>query len=143
MKTKPIVLLIGCIIYLCPVQAQDKDVAAIQAVFAAQLKAWNAGDIPTFMEGYWKSDSLKFIGSGGINYGWENTLKNYQKNYANTDLMGVLSFDILTIEKLSSKAAFVIGKWHIQRKSEAIGGHFTLLWKKIRGKWLIVADHSS
>ena len=125
------------------VNAQDKDIKAIQKVFAEQLDAWNSGDIPKFMEGYWKSDSLKFIGKSGINYGWEKTLKNYQKGYPDKDAMGFLTFDILTIDKLSPKAAFVIGKWHIKRKSEEIGGHFTLLWKKINGKWLIVADHSS
>ena len=125
------------------VNAQDKDIKAIKKVFAEQLDAWNSGDIPKFMEGYWKSDSLKFIGKSGINYGWEKTLKNYQKGYPDKDAMGFLTFDILTIDKLSPKAAFVIGKWHIKRKSEEIGGHFTLLWKKINGKWLIVADHSS
>jgi hypothetical protein len=49
----------------------------------------------------------------------------------------------LTVETLSRKSAFVIGKWQLKRTSDNVGGHFTLLWKKISGKWLIVADHSS
>jgi ketosteroid isomerase-like protein len=37
----------------------------------------------------------------------------------------------------------VIGKWHLKREAGDLSGHFTLLWKKIKGQWLIVADHSS
>ena len=31
------------------------------------------------MEGYWKSESLKFYGANGVTYGWDNTLERYQK----------------------------------------------------------------
>jgi hypothetical protein len=44
---------------------------------------------------------------------------------------------------LSDKNYFVVGKWHLQRSIGDIGGHFTLLWRKIKGQWVIVADHSS
>ncbi|MEZ4829901.1 MAG: hypothetical protein R3C61_27005 [Bacteroidia bacterium] len=56
-----------------------KDRAAILSVFEDQEKAWNAGDIDRFMKGYWKSDSLTFIGSSGITYGWTQTRDNYKK----------------------------------------------------------------
>jgi hypothetical protein len=38
---------------------------AILAVLQKQVSAWNDGDINRYMEGYWHSDSLVFIGKKG------------------------------------------------------------------------------
>ncbi len=116
---------------------------AIPAIMQAQEAAWNRGDLEAFMDGYWHSDSLRFIGSKGLTYGWRQTLDNYKKGYPDRDAMGRLTFTILSVEQLSKKSAFVIGKWHLARTAGDLSGHYTLLWKKIRGKWVIVADHSS
>lgn len=117
---------------------------AIRAVMQAQQDAWNRADLPAFMQGYWPSDSLRFIGSKGLTYGWKQTLANYQKSYPSADAMGKLSFTILSVEVLSKRSAFVIGKWQLARKTGGdLSGHYTLLWRKIGGQWLIVADHSS
>jgi ketosteroid isomerase-like protein len=116
---------------------------AIRTVMVEQEAAWNRGDIPAFMEGYWRSDSLCFIGSRGLTYGWQQTLDNYHKGYPDRAAMGKLTFTLLRVERLSAKSAFVVGQWHLDRTAGDVGGHFTLLWKKIGGKWVIVADHSS
>jgi len=116
---------------------------SIRAIMQTQEDAWNRGDLEAFMDSYWHSDSLKFIGSRGLTYGWQQTLDNYKKGYPDRDAMGTLKFTILSVEQLSSKSAFVIGKWHLARKAGDLSGHYTLLWKKIKGKWVIVADHSS
>jgi hypothetical protein len=57
--------------------------------------------------------------------------------------MGKLSFDILKVERLSSEAYFVAGKWMLARTIGNLEGHYTLLLKKKSGKWVIVVDHSS
>lgn len=124
-------------------QRVSKAETAIRKVMAEQEIAWNKGDLEAFMAGYWASDSLRFIGSRGLTYGWAQTLANYKKGYPDKEAMGKLSFTILSVEQLSKKSAFVIGKWHLQRTKDELGGHYTLLWKKINGKWVIVADHSS
>ena len=114
-----------------------------------QQKAWNTGDIKGFMAYYWKSDSLKFIGSKGITYGWQKTLDNYIKGYPDKEAMGQLTFTIIECTQLSDNSVYVIGKWELAKDASAssatkpTGGHFTLLWKKIEGKWVIVADHTS
>jgi hypothetical protein len=36
-----------------------------------------------------------------------------------------------------------VGKWMLQRSIGNLSGHYTLLLRKIRGQWKIVADHSS
>jgi ketosteroid isomerase-like protein len=124
-------------------QKNKKDEEAIRAVMNKQQHDWNNADIEAFMEGYWKSDSLKFIGRNGVTYGWSTTLENYKKGYPTPEAMGRLTFTILSLELLSPTSAYVIGKWELQRTADKPGGHFTLLWKKIKGKWVIVADHTS
>lgn len=111
---------------------------------ARQEAAWNQGNLDSFMIGYWPSDSLRFIGSRGLTYGWQTTLDNYRKSYPDRDAMGTLKFTILSVEKLSRRSAYVIGKWRLTRGEKGdLSGHYTLLWRKIHGKWVIVADHSS
>jgi len=107
------------------------------------MMAWNKGDLETFMQPYWKNDSLMFIGKSGITYGWQHTLDNYKKGYPDKTAMGELSFTIIKTEKLSSRNFYVVGKWHLKRTIGDVSGHFTLLFKKIGGRWLIVSDHSS
>ena len=123
--------------------AQGKDEQRIRQLLATQTKSWNRGDIEGFMETYWKNDSLLFIGKSGVRRGWEETLNNYKKGYPDTAAMGKLSFDIIKVEKLSSRYYFVVGKWILTRSIGNLSGHYNLLMKKIRGKWVIVADHSS
>jgi hypothetical protein len=115
----------------------------IRAVLALQDQEWNRGNIPGFMETYWKSDSLMFIGKSGITYGWQKTLDNYKKGYPDTAAMGKLRFDLIEFKQLSNTACFVVGKWFLTRSIGNVNGTFTLLLRKINNRWVIVADHSS
>lgn len=123
-------------------QKQSKAVNQVLTNMKTQEEFWNKGDVRGFMDYYWKSDSLKFIGSKGITYGWQKTLDNYIKGYPNKDAMGILTFTILEATQLSKSSIYVIGKWDL-KKEKPSGGHFTLLWKKINNQWVIVADHTS
>jgi ketosteroid isomerase-like protein len=122
---------------------QSKDETAIRKLLGEQTRAWNRGDLEAFMKGYWENDSLMFIGKSGITYGWKNTLSNYKKGYPDTTAMGRLLFDILLVKQLSPEYYHVTGKWHLQRSNGDLGGYFTLLFRKINGDWVIIADHSS
>jgi ketosteroid isomerase-like protein len=124
-------------------QAQSTDEKSIRDILSVQTEAWNKGDLEDFMAGYWKSDSLLFIGKSGVNNGWQKTLENYQKGYPDTTAMGKLNFDLLEVRQLSPDYFFVVGKWHLQRSIGNVGGHFSLLFRKMKGQWKIVADHSS
>lgn len=135
-------LLLVCLLSLSA-KAQNKDRQQILSVLDAQKNAWNHGDINRFMDTYWKNDSLLFIGKSGVTYGWQNTLNNYKKGYPDTSAMGKLDFDILHVNRISQTHYFVIGKWHLTRSIGNVGGHFSLLLRKIGKKWLIIADHSS
>jgi hypothetical protein len=116
---------------------------SIRKVLAEQQDCWNQGDIECFMTGYWKSDSLKFIGSSGINYGWQATLDNYRKTYPNKNAMGTLNFELINLEPLGNDHYLVTGKWKLVRASDEPHGLFTLLWKRFGDEWKIIYDHSS
>ena len=123
--------------------AQVPDDILIKNTLAEQTLAWNAGDLDKFMDSYWRSDSLMFIGKSGPTYGWENTLKNYKKGYPDTAAMGKLNFELISVKRLSPLYYSVVGKWYLKRSIGDVGGVFTLLFKKIKYKWVIVQDHSS
>ena len=125
------------------ISAQSKDEQTIRILIEEQRLAWNTGNKEKFMQPYWQSDSLMFIGKNGITYGWQKTLDNYKKGYPDTAAMGKLDFDLLEVKRLSVMYFFVIGKWHLTRSIGDVGGHFTLLFKKVKNKWVIIADHSS
>jgi ketosteroid isomerase-like protein len=123
--------------------SQSKDETAIRNVLQVQENAWNKGDLEKYMQGYWKNDSVMFIGKSGITYGWQKTLDNYKKGYPGKEAMGKLNFTLLEMKPISAQYYFVVGKWHLQRTIGNLEGIFTLLFKKINGEWVIVADHSS
>ena len=123
--------------------AQRSDEKQIRELLARQTNDWNRGDVDAFMKGYWENDSLMFVGKSGVTYGWTNTLNNYKKGYPDAAAMGKLSFDIIKVKRLSGKYYFIIGKWFLKRSIGDVGGHFNLLFEKINGRWVIIADHSS
>jgi hypothetical protein len=123
-------------------QKSTLDIDVVLNQMKAQESSWNEGKIESFMNYYWKSDSLKFIGKKGITYGWQQTLDNYLKSYPDKATMGTLKFGIKEATQLSPESIYIIGSWELQ-KEKPVGGYFTLLWKKIDGKWVIVADHTS
>ena len=145
MKRVPIfilLVLIGCNAYSQQRLGND-DINAVRAILKSQETAWNNADINTFMEGYWQSEKLVFVGSKGPTYGFLNTLERYKASYPNKEAMGTLNFDLLFIEQWDEKTIQVIGKFTLTRENDQPTGFFTLLFRKIDSVWKIVSDHSS
>ncbi|WP_160712035.1 YybH family protein [Chitinophaga solisilvae] len=124
-------------------RAQNPDVQQIKSVLAGQSAAWNKGDLQAFMQPYWHSDSLMFVGKDGVTYGWQPTLDRYKKTYPGKAAMGQLTFNLLEFKPLAADVYLVIGKWHLKRTIGNLQGHFSILLRKIDGEWNIIADHSS
>ena len=131
------------IVFFLPAKAQTKTENEIRKLLQTQTIAWNRGDVEAFMQTYWKSDSLMFIGKNGVVWGWQQTLNNYKKSYPDTAAMGKLSFDIIQVKPVGSDAYFVVGKWMLNRTAGNLSGHYTLLMRRFKNGWKIVADHSS
>lgn len=132
------------LLFLCAsLQIFAQEEREIKAVLDNQIECWNEGDIECFMDGYWKSDKLVFIGSQGLDYGWQTTLDSYKKRYPTREAMGTFSFEIVIIEPLSEDFWFVVGEWALATKSGSRTGHSTLIFRKLDNDWVIVSDHSS
>jgi ketosteroid isomerase-like protein len=128
-------------LFSCCLFGQDRQ--AILDVLKRQQTNWNTGNIEAFMQDYWKSDSLLFVGKSAPTYGWRATFDNYKRGYPDKAAMGILSFDIMQVRVLDATNAFVLGAWHLKREKDAPGGYFTLWFRKINGEWKIVVDHTS
>ncbi len=123
----------------------QNDISIITNYMQEQENSWNRGDLEGFMKYYWKSDSLRFIGKSGLNYGWQKTLDNYKKSYKNKEEMGTLKFTNKSLDIIGEQTIFVIGKWKLSRVDSLgnLGGMYSLIWEKKNGKWVITTDHSS
>lgn len=120
---------------------ESPDEQAITAVLAAQQAAWNAGDIDSFMQGYWQSPDLRFASGGHVVRGYTPTLERYHDRYSNRALMGRLEFDQLEVVQLSEDAAVVHGGWRLEREDGSLpSGLFTLVFRRINGDWKIISD---
>jgi beta-aspartyl-peptidase (threonine type) len=115
----------------------------VTAVLDAQQAAWNRGDVNAFMNGYWDSAELTFAGSSGITRGWQPVLDRYRKNYPDQKAMGHLQFFELEVHPLGKDAALVLGRWHLKRDSDELGGVFTLVFERFPQGWNIIHDHTS
>lgn len=122
-------------------EADDKK--AITTVLNQQQEAWNNYDIEGFMEGYWKSEELKFYGAGGITKGWQATLNRYKKSYPTKAHFGELEFILNDISKIADGAYTVLGEFYLKREVGDAKGIFMLIVKEIDGTWKIIADTSA
>jgi ketosteroid isomerase-like protein len=122
----------------------DKSVEdqAIRKLLDTQVTAWNEANIDEFMKGYWKSDSIYFVGNK-ITSGWDSTMARYKRDYPDVAAMGKLRFEILMMDFISDDACMVTGKFFLTREKDNPSGIFTLLLRKKNGNWLIVYDHTS
>jgi uncharacterized protein (TIGR02246 family) len=127
--------------------AESAATTAARNVLAVQKDAWNRGDIDAFMQGYARSDTLRFAGGDRFNYGWQATLDSYRKGYPDAAAMGKLDFELVEVRELSPVVVYVFGKWRLTRANEAADkaphGLFTLIVEKTDGTWSITRDHTS
>ena len=115
----------------------------VREVLRMQQDAWNSGDLQAFMEGYVKSDRLRFAGSSGEIRGWQTTLERYQRAYPDRAAMGTLSFDLREVRLLSKKHALIFGAYTLIRENDQPTGLFTLIAEDTADGWRIVHDHTS
>jgi beta-aspartyl-peptidase (threonine type) len=115
----------------------------LRALLQAQAAAWNRGDTEEFMKGYWHSPQTVFAGSSGVQRGWDALLERYKRNYPDRAAMGQLTFSELEITPLGPDAAVILGRWQLQRETDAPRGVFTLVARRFPEGWRIIHDHTS
>ncbi len=143
MKKLFVLLFAFAVFYSCETPTSEtQDKKEILSILKSQEKAWSKHDLEGFMQGYWKSDSLKFYGSSGLTYGWDKTLANYKKGYPTPDHSGTLKFKINDITQIEKDSYYVMGEYHLTRKVGNANGVFMIIFKKFKDKWKIIADTS-
>lgn len=119
---------------------------AIPNVMRLQERAWNHGDIKTFMTGYLNSPETTYTSGGTIVRGYDALLGRYQARYGNDrKTMGTLRFEKLQITPLGKDYALCVGQWFLELggKHGPMDGVFTLLWQRTGDGWKILHDHTS
>ncbi|MGE0410237.1 MAG: hypothetical protein AB7P23_13380, partial [Amphiplicatus sp.] len=99
----------------------------IKAVLAAQVAAWNEGDLDGFMRGYWRSPDLTVINGAAVLKGWNETMKRYREKYGEGAALGRLSFEKLDVRLLDDEVAVIVGRFNLARGEAANMGAFTLV----------------
>ncbi|MCK9409475.1 MAG: DUF4440 domain-containing protein [Bacteriovoracaceae bacterium] len=145
---KPQLLILLLLVMIHPVFPQSTidvptDTQQIFKILQMQVDGWNNGNIEAFMQGYAQTDSLRFASEGSVSYGWKNMLDRYRKSYPTRTTMGTLIFSGITVDFVSTEAALAFGTWKLHREKDEPWGLFTLIFKKIKGEWRIVHDHTS
>jgi ketosteroid isomerase-like protein len=149
MKTRPaatMLLYIGPLIVAgCAERRVGQSMCAerFHKVLDAQADAWNRGDIDGFMRPYWQSERLTFSSEGHTRRGWAETKTRFEKRYPTPERMGRLRFSDLEVHVLGERAALVLGRWHLTREPDSVGGNFSLVFELIDGEWKIIHDHTS
>jgi len=139
-----IFLVIGMAVVGNAEDADPQQTAAVLDVLDTQTQAWNRGELEGFMTGYWSSPELIFTSGGRVSRGWEPTLEKYRETYGGGKTsMGRLSFDEIEVHWLGPEAAWMLGRWQLEREEASSGGIFTLIFRQISGRWVIVHDHTS
>jgi beta-aspartyl-peptidase (threonine type) len=145
-------VILACLLLLAPVLQAQKPAsarpgspeAAVRRVLAAQVAAWNKGDLEGFMASYWKSPDLVFFSGGTRTQGWGATLQRYKKRYQEGGKeMGKLELRDLEVQALGPNSAFARAQWHLTMKDGSQPhGLTTLIFRKFPNGWRIVHDHS-
>lgn len=122
---------------------QTPEEREVLQVLESQQRAWNAGSVEGYMEGYWNSEELTFVSGGTVTRGYSVVSERYSRSYDSAERMGQLAFSDVRVEFFSSTAAIVTGEWRLRRRSDEPWGRFTLVLKKMPEGWKIVYDHTS
>lgn len=151
--TRKLLLLAALALFPSFSQAQSPatDETAIRDALAAQIEAWNRGDVEDFMKTYEDSTETTFIGAT-LRKGYQPILSRYKQSYTTKEQMGTLTFNDLDVRLLpnacgKTEIALVTGKFHLQREAKGEAkkddGIFSLVWRKGRDGWKIILDHTS
>ena len=126
-----------------PGDASIDTAAAVRALLARQIADWNNGDVAAFMDGYWRDDAVRFASGGDVKRGWNRVLGDYERRYPDRAAMGRLQTAGVEVTELGPDSALVFGQWVVSANETDYCGLFTLVVRRIDGRWVVIHDHTS
>lgn len=121
----------------------------IRAMLQASAEDWNAGNLDGFLDDYWRSPELTFLGAGGITRGWDAVREKYLRSYfAPEARRPFLRFDQIEVRLLGTDHALATGRYLLSLdeadRDEVSGwGYFSLVLRRAAGEWRIIHDHTT
>lgn len=121
--------------------------AEIQSALDKSAAAWSAGDLDRFMTCYENAPTTTYVSGTHFIQGYQAISAMYAERFGGGSKakMGQLSLEILDLQLLDPKHAYMVGRFHLHREAADGGdasGLTTLLFSKTNTGWLIVDDHS-
>jgi len=124
-----------------PAGAVQEPAAAARAAIAAQVAAWNRGDLEAALGAYCDSPRITFVHHGGVTRGYEAFAGSMRALFG-TGEMGRLDIDTLDVRDLGGDSLVVL-RWSVVRDGKApMSGVSTQLWAECGGAARIVFEHS-
>lgn len=117
--------------------------AAIRSVLVAQGEAWNRGDLPDYLASFARNEQTRHIFNHEITAGYSAIETRFQARYPDPSDMGKISFSDLKVSVLAPDAASAFAHWTFEHGDKTFAGVFTLIFRHLDGRWVIVHDHST
>ena len=117
--------------------------AAVRSVLVAQGDAWNRGDLAGYMASFSRDEQTRHIFNREITSGYSAIEARFKARYPDPKNMGTISFSELDVAVLAPDAAFAFARWRFEYEGKTSAGIFTLIFRDLNGRWVIVHDHST
>ena len=110
----------------------------------ARCETGTPGDLAGYMEGYEKSDRLRFHSGGDVTLGWQTVHDSATATATRTGRPWGSSPSRSWRSRCSGpQAALAYGRWRLQRAQDEPSGLFTCCLRKHPEGWRIRYDHTS
>ena len=142
-------LLLACVLaFSGPAMARSVPAVqdAVEGAMADSAAGWNAGDLATFMAIYSEAPDTSFVTKTGVLRGKAMMAERYRSKYdfANAAKRGKLGFATLDFRLLDPGHVLYIGRYTLIAVDGRVqSGITSLVFRKERAGWRIIADHSS
>jgi len=111
---------------------------------AAQVAAWNRGDMESALASYCPSPKITWVNRAGLSRGYDAFAQSMRDDFAGPGKMGVLTNHILEARDLGDGQSLVVLRWSITRDGKRLmGGVSSQLWAQCDGRLRIVFEHAS
>jgi hypothetical protein len=121
------------------------DSQQVYEVLLKMLDRWNAHDIESHLEAYWKSPELLVVIDSEQFNGWQQLHDSYINGYPDRNSMGYINPARIQVKLLKPDLALALTWWTISfpNSKQKVVGNTTMNLQKFDDGWKVVAAHSS